>query len=86
MLIAWYDSRCGSTANWPDRLTGWWTPGIVESRSDAVRRGLLVLLEEERLRAACTAYVEGYRRLPQSDDDLGWNDDMSRSMIAEEPW
>ena len=73
----------GELARQLDRLVD---SGIVESRSDAIRRGLLVLLEEERRRAACTAYVEGYRHLPQSNDDLGWNGDMSRSMIAEEPW
>ena len=66
-----------------DRLVA---TGIVESRSDAVRRGLRSLVDEERRRAVGAAIVEGYRRVPQTDDDLGWSDDMSRSMIAQEPW
>lgn len=59
--------------------------GIVVSRSDAVRRALRALVDAERRRAVGAAIVEGYRRQPQTDD-LGWGDDMTRAMIAEEPW
>ena len=60
--------------------------GIVASRSEAVRRGLRALVDAERRRAIGAAIVEGYRRLPQTGDGLGWGDDMSVSMIVEEPW
>lgn len=60
--------------------------GIVESRSDAVRRALRALVDAERRRAVGAAIVEGYRRMPQTDDDLGWGGHMTRAMIAEEPW
>ena len=56
------------------------------SRSDAVRKALRALVDAERRRAVGAAIVEGYRRQPQTDDDLGWGDDMTRAMIAEEPW
>ena len=45
--------------------------GIVQSRSDAVRRGLRRLVDDERPRAVGAAIVEGYRRVPQKADDLG---------------
>ena len=60
--------------------------GVVVSRSDAVRRALRALVDAERRRAVAAAIVEGYRRQPQTDDDLGWTDGMTRAMIAEEPW
>jgi len=30
--------------------------------------------------------VEGYRSMPQTDAELGWADESSVQMIAEEPW
>lgn len=60
--------------------------GVVESRSDAVRRALRALVDVERRRAVGAAIVEGYRRQPQTDDGPGWGDEMTRAMIAEEPW
>ncbi len=32
------------------------------------------------------AIADGYRRIPQKDDDLAWPDAASAAMIAEEPW
>ena len=60
--------------------------GVAASRSDAVRRALRALVEAERRRTVGAAIVEGYRRRPQNDDYLGRTDDMTRAMIAEEPW
>ena len=60
--------------------------GVVASRSDAVRRGLLALVDVEGRRAVGAAIVEGYRRRPQTGDGLGWGDDMTVSMIGEESW
>ena len=59
--------------------------GVVESRSDAVRRALGALVERHRRAAVGAAIVEGYRRMPEQDD-AGWSDDATRQMIAEEPW
>ena len=60
--------------------------GVVESRSDAVRRGLKALIIEERRRRAADAIVRGYEAQPQTEEDVGWADEATRRMIAEEPW
>lgn len=60
--------------------------GVFGSRSDAVRAGLEVVVERERRAAVGRAIVDGYRRIPQDDDDLAWPDAATAAMIAEEPW
>lgn len=66
-----------------DRLVG---SGAVSSRSDAVRRGLRTLVDLEHRRSVAVAIVDGYRRQPQTEDEAGWSDEMTRAMIAEEAW
>lgn len=60
--------------------------GVFESRSDAVRAGLGAMIERRRRVAVGRAIADGYRRLPQADDDLTWSDAASAAMIAEESW
>jgi Arc/MetJ-type ribon-helix-helix transcriptional regulator len=60
--------------------------GVFESRSDAVRVGLEVVIERERRAAVGQAIVDGYRRIPQTKDDLTWPDAATTAMIAQEPW
>lgn len=60
--------------------------GVVESRSDAVRRGLNVLIEQTRRHRTATAIVTAYRARPQTDDEVAWADEATVRMIAEEPW
>ncbi len=60
--------------------------GVFASRSDAVRAGLETVVERERRDAIGRAIVDGYRRVPQDDDDLSWSDTATSAMIAEEPW
>ena len=60
--------------------------GVFSSRSDAVRAGLEAVVERERRAAVGNAIVDGYRRIPQDDDDLAWSDAASAAMITEEPW
>lgn len=60
--------------------------GAVESRSDAVRRALHDLIERRRRAAIGRAVVEGYERVPQQVADIGWSDEATARMIAEEPW
>ena len=60
--------------------------GVVDSRSQAVREGLRVLVDQRRRRAVGEAIVDGYRRLPQTDDEVAWSDEATAAMIAEEPW
>jgi len=60
--------------------------GVVASRSDAMRRGLEALVEQRRRIAIGEEIVAGYRRLPQSDEELAGIDERTRAMIEEEPW
>lgn len=60
--------------------------GVVASRSEAVRVALEALLERHRRRKTGLAIVAGYRRIPQTDADVGWADEATRRMIADEPW
>lgn len=60
--------------------------GVFASRSDAVRAGLEAIVERERRDAIGRAIVDGYRRMPQDEDDPAWPDAASAAMIAEEPW
>lgn len=60
--------------------------GAVESRSDAVRRGLRALVDRHRRQQTADAIVRGYRDRPQTAEEIGWTDAASTRMIAEEPW
>ncbi len=60
--------------------------GVVTSRSHAVRDGLKALVDQQRRQSVAEAIVEGYRRLPQTDSEVGWSDEATVAMIAEEPW
>ncbi len=60
--------------------------GEFNSRSDAVRRGLAALIDTHQRRRIGDAISDGYRRLPQTQQEMGWADSATASMIAEEPW
>jgi Arc/MetJ-type ribon-helix-helix transcriptional regulator len=60
--------------------------GVVASRSEAVRLGLRRLVDAVRRERIGAQIVEGYRSRPQADSDLGWADEATVQMIAEEPW
>lgn len=60
--------------------------GVVDSRSDAVRKGLEVLIDQTRRRRVADEIVAGYRHQPQSEHEVAWADEATIRMIAEEPW
>jgi Arc/MetJ-type ribon-helix-helix transcriptional regulator len=60
--------------------------GVVASRSDAVRQGLRALVDRHRRRKIGEAIVDGYRRQPQTDEELAWTDQAAIRMIEGEPW
>lgn len=60
--------------------------GAVGSRSDAVRTALETLVDTFKRARVGQAIVEGYLRHPQSSSEVGWPDEASIAMIAEEPW
>ena len=66
-----------------DRLVA---DGIVESRSDAVRKGLDMLIDQHRRTETAAAIVAGYQRLSQTEGDVGWSDQATAKMISDEPW
>jgi Arc/MetJ-type ribon-helix-helix transcriptional regulator len=60
--------------------------GRVASRSEAVRIGLEKLVDEHRRRQIGEEIVEGYRRQPQTEEELAGADEAARAMIEAEPW
>lgn len=60
--------------------------GVVESRSDAVRRGLHVLIDQHDRRRTAEAIISGYQSHPQTAEEVGWADIATVRMIGEEPW
>lgn len=62
------------------------TDGVFESRSDAIRRALEFVVDQQRRKRIGEAIVEGYRRVPQTEDEIAWADEATIAMIEEEPW
>ncbi len=69
-----------------DRLV---SDGVFESRSDAVREALAQLIDRHRRAEIGRRIVEGYLRMPQTDEEfeeMGVTDADTLAMIEEEPW
>ncbi len=60
--------------------------GRFASRADAVRHAVAAYLEAERRRKVGEAIAEGYRRVPQTDEEIAGAEAAARAMILEEPW
>ncbi len=60
--------------------------GVVANRSEAVRLGLRRLVDRHRREQIGARIVEGYRARPQHEADVGWADEATARMIADEPW
>ena len=60
--------------------------GVVESRSDAVRKGLQALIESTRRRRTADEIIAGYTQQPQTENEVAWVDQAIVQMIADEPW
>lgn len=60
--------------------------GVVANRSEAVRMGLEQLVSQHRRRQIGAEIVEGYRRLPQTDEELTGLGAATQALIKEEPW
>ncbi|HEU4355192.1 MAG TPA: ribbon-helix-helix domain-containing protein [Actinomycetota bacterium] len=60
--------------------------GRYETKADAVRSALEVMVESERRRRIGQLIVEGYRRLPQDDEELAAITSAATRSIHEEPW
>ena len=66
-----------------DRLV---SDGVVANRSEAVRMGLEQIVDRARRSEIAAAILEGYRRVPQTDEELERADMGLRALVAEEPW
>lgn len=60
--------------------------GVVASRSEAVRRGLEVLIDQSRRRRMADSIIRGYQSIPQTEEEWGWTDEATVRMIKDEPW
>ncbi len=60
--------------------------GVVASRSEAVRLGLERLIDRHRRDHVGARIREGYRAHPQQGGEVGWADEATARMIADEPW
>lgn len=60
--------------------------GVVANRSEAVRLGLERLVDQHRRRRIGAEIADGYRRQPQTDEELAGLDAATRALVEEEPW
>jgi Arc/MetJ-type ribon-helix-helix transcriptional regulator len=60
--------------------------GRFATRADALRHAVHVYLSTEQRRRIGDAIAEGYRLIPQGDDEIAGAEASARAMIAEEPW
>lgn len=60
--------------------------GRYATRTAAVRTAVAELAEREERRRIDAAIVEGYTRVPPSDEEERWAAAAGREMIAEEHW
>ncbi len=60
--------------------------GVFESRSDAIRRALEFVVDRQRRKRIGEAIVDGYRRIPQTEEETAWAEASTIAMIEEEPW
>jgi metal-responsive CopG/Arc/MetJ family transcriptional regulator len=67
-------------------LDGLVADGRVASRSEGVRVALEQLVDEHRRRRIGEEIVEGYRRIPETDEEIAQAERATRASIAEEPW
>ena len=60
--------------------------GRFETKADAIRAALEALIERERRRRVGELISDGYRRIPQGDDDVEAARLAAIRSIEEEPW
>lgn len=57
-----------------------------ESRSEFFRRAIEVLLRQQRERAAVEQYIQGYKGMPETADEIEAAHRAAAVALAEEPW
>jgi Arc/MetJ-type ribon-helix-helix transcriptional regulator len=62
------------------------TSGRFDTKADAVRAALEALVDAERRADVGRRIVEGYRKVPQEDVEVGVAAEAASRSIDEEPW
>ena len=57
-----------------------------ESRSALVRRLLVEALREAEEQEKIESYLKSYLDDPQTEEEFGWSDDVTRQHMADLPW
>lgn len=57
-----------------------------ETRSGIIRRAVERMLEEREKAQGLAAYVEGYRRQPETQDEVDAAEAAATELLAREPW
>jgi len=60
--------------------------GRFATRAEAVRSAITSLVDQERRRRVGAEIAEGYRRIPQSDEDLAAATAAATCSVHDEPW
>lgn len=68
------------------RLDSLVASGEYSTRAEAVRAAVDRLVTAFEGEAIDRAIVEGYTRMPQTEEELRWADAAARRSVAEEPW
>lgn len=57
-----------------------------QSRSAFIRNAVELVVDEEQRQAKIERYVQGYRAIPESEDEIREAVALSYASLAEEPW
>jgi len=60
--------------------------GAYGNRSDVVRVAIERLVDRHRRDEIGRQIVEGYRRMPETDEEMAWAEASLQAMVEEEPW
>ena len=60
--------------------------GRFGSRAEALRQAMLAYLDQDGRRRIGEAIADGYRRVPQTAEELAGAEASARAMVLEEPW
>lgn len=69
-----------------DRVDSLVVAGVLTSRSEAVRLGLEELVDRLERERIGQQIIDGYRRFPQTEEELAWAEEALERMLEEEPW
>jgi Arc/MetJ-type ribon-helix-helix transcriptional regulator len=69
-----------------DSLENLVSSGTFETKAEAIRAALERLVEAERRQRVGEIIADGYRRIPQGDDDVEAARQAAIRSIEEEPW